>query len=104
MHNHTGCLVDHNHSIIFIKDVEGNVFGDKLEFMMRVREDNGNHVGRLDPVIWIYRSSVYQDVPGPGSLLYLIARYALQPVAQEFINAQQGLSPVYHNAVMFIQF
>ena len=103
MDDHAGRLVDDNQVVVFIQNVERNVFGDDFQFAERVGHDDLYPIRGLHLITRLDGRAVHQNVAGVGRRLYAVARNAFHPVGQELVDAQHGLSPVDGHAVMLEQ-
>ena len=104
MYDHAGRLVDDDQVVVLVADVERNVLGDDFQFAQRVRHYDRDAVERLDLVTRLDGSAADQDVPRVGCGLNTVARDALHPVGQEFVDPQHALTFVDGHAEVLVHF
>ena len=102
VHDQSGRLVDHQYILVLINDVEGDILGENLVGIARTVHHHLHHVGGLDAVVRLHRPAVDQDAAGFGGLLDAVARRLLQVVDEEFVDSQQLLPGVGHEAEMLV--
>ena len=101
--NHQTCgLIDHQHRIILIYNVERNILGYDFTFVARAIHHHRNHVVGLYPIVRLYGLAVGEDTTGLGSLLNPVARCPLHVVDQKLVDAQKLLPLVGHKAEMLV--
>ena len=95
-------FIDHQHRIIFIYNVEGNILGYDFAFVARAVHHHRNHVVGFYPIVRLYGLAVGEDTTRLGSLLDAVAGCPLHVVDQKFVDAQKLLPLVGHEAEMFV--
>ena len=104
MHHQSRRFVHHQHITVLVHDVKGDVFGHNLEIISRPVHHHRHHVVGLDLVAGFDRSAVHQHAAGVRGLLHPVARSALQPIGQEFIDTDHLLALVGHETEVLIKF
>ena len=70
MDDHAGGFIDDHEVVVFVDDVEGDVFGDDFDFASGVCHDDGDDVPGFDFVAGFDGVSVHAYVSGVGGFLY----------------------------------
>ena len=100
---HQACrLVDDHQLVVFINNVQGNVFGDDFPVALWTVKHKGDDITGLDLVVALYGVSVGADAAGFGSLLYAVAAGVGHVVHQELVHSGYVLTLVRHNAPMLV--
>ena len=103
MHYQSRLLVDDNHVVVLIDDVQRNLLRLDIAFARRIGEHDGNHVVRLHLVVLLDDFVVHQDVACLGGILHTVARDVGDMVGQVSVDALWLLARVDHHAYVFIQ-
>ena len=104
VHHHAGRLVHHQHVIVFVNDVQGNVFRQNLRAAPLVGHDEFHHVARSDNVIGLDRFVVHQHIAQFDGLLHTVTGCVLLVGGDEFVYPQRLLAFVHQDAEMFEHF
>lgn len=70
---HTGRLVDDHEVVVFVYDVEGDVFGGDVVLVARTVHHHGDDVAGLHTVVALHGPAVHMDEASLGRLLYAVA-------------------------------
>ena len=103
MDHKPGLFIDDYHVVVFINNVQGNVF--RLDYrcvVWRVIEHYGNDFAGLYLVIGFYGLAVDANTSRVRTVLDPVARGIGNPVCQEFVNADRGLSGIGLKPEMFV--
>ena len=103
MYNQSGRLVDNQHVVVLVNDVERDVLGHHLVLVARAVHHHLHHVEGLYAVVRFHRLAVNQYAARLGSLLHAVARRSGQPLGQKLVDAQQLLALVGDKAEMLVQ-
>ncbi len=103
MHHQSGWLVYHQQVLVFIHDVERDVFRGDFHLVARTVHHHRHHIARLDAVVGFHCLAVDQYAPRLGCLLDAVARGFLHMVDQEFVYPQQLLPLVGYKPEMLVE-
>ena len=73
MNHQPGWLVDDHQRLVFVDDVEGNVFGVDGAVETWAIEHQGDDIARLDPIVALHCPSIGVNTSGIGRSLNAIA-------------------------------
>ena len=103
VYNHACFFINNKNIIIFIDNIEGNIFRDKFYLFRRGRKYYLNQISRFYLIVGFYRKTIDENIaciccilnPGSGDIHY--------PVCKILVNPDKSLSGIYLISVMFIQ-
>ena len=87
MYHHSRFFVDDHQLVVFVHNVERNIFGNNLQLLFWCFELYGNHIVRLYFVVCLDRIPIGKQVTAVGSFLNFRSGDAFYPVVQEFVDA-----------------
>ena len=103
VHHEPGRLVHNHQLLVFIYDVERDVFRLYGVVVLGMVEHQGYYVERPDAVVALDRAVVYVHKPSIGSALYAVAAGVLQLFQQELVYSQRFLSFVHDNPQVLVK-
>jgi predicted CDP-diglyceride synthetase/phosphatidate cytidylyltransferase len=99
--DHQSCrLVHYQYIIVFISDIERNLFRDYLKATSAVGEDESDDIEGLYTVVSFDYYIVHTDILGIYRQLYPVAGCVLHPCGEIFVYSEKGLPFVYHESEM----
>ena len=104
MHHHAGGLVHHQHVVVFIDNVQGNVFRENLRAAALVRHHKLYNVARAHNVVGFYHFVVHQHVAQLDGLLHAVAGSVFLVGGNEFVYPERLLPFVYQKAEVLEHF
>ena len=103
VHHHAGRLVHHQHVIVFIYYIQGNVFREYLQAAALVRHNELDHVARTDHVVGLYGNVVHQHIAHLDGLLHPAPGGVLLVRGNELVYTHRLLPPVGDKTKMLKQ-
>ena len=103
MYDKTRRLVDYDYIVIFIRHVQGDIFGNNVIFIGRAVHRERNDIQRLHLITALHRLAIGQHKTCIGCLLNTVARGILDTVEQVFVYPHHLLAFVHHHAEMLVQ-
>ena len=100
MDDHAGGLVDHQHVLVLIDDIQGNVLRKNLHPAALVGHPDRDHVVGTDDGIRLGRGVVQEHIAGLDGKLHPVPGSAFNMSGNEFINPLRRLAFVGDEAVM----
>ena len=100
MHYHAGCFVHDQYVVVFVNDVQGNVFRKNLCPAALVGHHEFHHIQRTHDVIGLHGLVVYQHIAQFDGLLHPVTRSVLLVGSDEFIHAKRFLTLVHKDPEM----
>ena len=103
MHHEARRLVDHQHVVVLIDDVQGDVLRGDVVLVGRAVHREGDDVQGLHAVAALHGASVGLYEAGIGGLLDAVARGVLDAVKEVLVHAHHVLPLVHHHAEVFVE-
>ena len=103
VHHHARRLVDHHQFIVFIHDVERDIFGVYAIVVVRTVEHQRDHIPRPHLVAALHRTVVHMHKARIRCTLNTVATGVLQFFHQKLVDAQRHQPLVGHKAQMLVQ-
>ena len=94
MNDQAGRFVNHQQVVVFIDDVQRNVFGFDLHAAALVGHHKGDHIARPDLVVGLDDAVVHPHVFGLDGQLDAVAGSVGEVLGQKLVHAQRRLPAV----------
>jgi len=103
VYDHTSRFVDDHEIVVFVYDVEGDVFGGDVILVTRAVHHHGDDVAGFHAVVALHGPAVHMDEACLSRLLYAVTRGVGQMVEEELVDTQQLLPPVHHDTEVLVE-
>jgi hypothetical protein len=103
MNYHARWFVDKEQVLVFVYDIQRYFFRYHLCLAGRLGQSHDDLVEGANLVVWLDGNVVYPDETTADGLLYLIPAGVPDPLGQEAVDAQQALTGIGPETMVFVQ-